>query len=203
MGDVEINELVAQIGDLTPVAQDVLRDEMKKRGISAEAENPRVRTRHRADGAEVHWAENNDSSDDELDPTSEDGVFDYTWKVELCHCESLDEAAGRSEMLRRAGVDSWIPRPDRFGGNIRIDVGADQLEQARNILEQPIPQDILDQLKAEVESLDYEIPTCPECGAPDPTLESVEPTNNWLCESCGHAWSDPVADPAAASGPAN
>jgi hypothetical protein len=33
-------------------------------------------------------------------------------------------------------------------------------------------------------------PTCPNCGAPDPLLESVEPTNQWRCEACDHLWSD-------------
>jgi len=108
-------------------------------------------------------------------------------------------------MLRRAGIDSWVQRPGvrvvvpwlELGvGDIQINVGADQLEQAQTIIEKPIPQDIIDQLNEEAAAPQYEIPTCPKCGAPDPILESVEPSNNWLCESCDHTWSDPIDHPA-------
>ena len=34
MGDIEIEDLADQLNDLTPTAQQVLRDELKKRGIS-------------------------------------------------------------------------------------------------------------------------------------------------------------------------
>jgi hypothetical protein len=35
-------------------------------------------------------------------------------------------------------------------------------------------------------------PVCPQCGAADPVLESVDPTNEWRCESCDHVWRDEV-----------
>jgi ribosomal protein L37AE/L43A len=71
-----------------------------------------------------------------------------------------------------------------------------QLDQARAIAAQPIPQDIVEDLKKEeTEPQYFEIPACPKCKAEDPTLESVEPSNNWLCESCGYTWSDPIPDP--------
>ncbi len=110
-------------------------------------------------------------------------------------------------MLRRAGIESWIQRPgarfvvpwvDVLGvGDLQINVAADQLEQARAVVAQPIPQDIIDEHTEEEATPAYEIPACPKCKAEDPTLESVEPSNNWLCESCGHTWSDPIPDPTA------
>ena len=115
----------------------------------------------------------------------------------------FDEAAQRGEMLRRAGIDSWVQRPgSRFivpwlelgAGDLQINVASDQLERAHAIMAQPIPQDIIDELKAEDAAPAYEVPICPKCRAEDPTLESVEPSNNWLCESCGHTWSDPIPD---------
>ena len=97
-------------------------------------------------------------------------------------------------MLRRAGIDSWIEAPENRGGREwpRVVVAADQLDEARAIAEQPIPQDILDEVNDAHSAREYEVPTCPQCGAPDPILESVEPSNNWLCESCEHTWSDPI-----------
>ncbi|MBS1803574.1 MAG: hypothetical protein JST28_09405 [Acidobacteria bacterium] len=204
MGDIEIEELANQISDLTPNAQEILREELKKRGITAGAEAKQLRTPFDGSVPATHWVqEYGTAADREFDPSGKDGVLDYTWKVALCRCESIDEAAARSEMLRRAGIDSWIQRPGaRFVvpwtelgvGDIQINVGADQLDHARVILEQPIPQDIIDQLHEEASTPQYELPTCPKCGAPDPTLESVEPSNNWLCESCDHTWSDPIPD---------
>ena len=204
MGDVEIEELADQINDLTPAAQDVLREELKKRGLTTEPNAPPV-TPVSVSGnrAEVYWLKEADTAAAaQLEGSEEDvPTVDYTWKVALCRCESLDEAAARCEMLRRVGVDSWIQRPGaqfvvpwlEFGvGGIQINVAADQRDQALAIIDQPIPQDILDQLAEQSTAPEYELPTCPNCHAPDPTLETVEPSNNWLCESCGHTWSDPV-----------
>jgi hypothetical protein len=210
MGDLEIQELAGQLNDLTPNAQQVLRDELKKRAISTEPSATPVQ-RSPNNAASVHWQlEQDTAADHDLDSSEDEESDGYTWKVALCRCESLDQASARCEMLRRAGVDSWIQRPEsRFVvpwletgvGDIQINVAADQLDQAQTIAAQPIPQDIMDQLKAEAAAPEYEIPTCPKCKAPDPTLESVEPSNNWLCESCGYTWSDPILDTAEQQAP--
>jgi hypothetical protein len=201
MGDIEIQELANQINDLTPTAQQILRDELKKRDVSNDSSARPQRDPKAA--ASIHWELEQDAADQDLNPSGDEKSVGYTWKVALCRCESLDEAAARSEMLRRAGIDSWIQRPGsqfvvpwlEVGvGDIQINVAADQLDQAQQILLQPIPQDIVDDWKNQNEAPEYEIPACPKCKAPDPTLESVEPTNNWLCESCGCTWSDPVSD---------
>jgi len=208
MGDLEIRGLAAQINDLTETAQQILRDEMKKRGISdkptTQAEGLPEREK-----VMVHWDGREDSDLDPDGDAPENGATEYTWKTGLCRCESIDEAAQRGEMLRRAGIESWVQRPGaRFivpwidelaVGDIQINVAADQLDQARAVIAQPIPQDIIDELKAEESTPEFEIPVCPKCKAEDPTLESVEPTNNWLCESCGYTWSDLVTDPSASS----
>jgi hypothetical protein len=205
MGDIEIRELANQINDLTDTAQQILRDELKKRGI-AEKSLSSPSTRREAvdnDSAAVHW----DSGEDNYevsDDGSERSSVEYTWKTGLCRCDSIDEAAQRGEMLRRAGIESWVQRPGaRFvvpwlelgAGDLQINVAADQLEQARAIMTQPIPQDIINEIKEEESTPAYEVPRCPKCKAEDPTLESVEPANNWLCESCGYTWSDPIPDP--------
>ncbi|MGA8089170.1 MAG: hypothetical protein WCA10_17985 [Terracidiphilus sp.] len=203
MGDIEIHDLVAQINDLTPNAQQILRDELKKRGIS---ETPRAQNvgSSDTDSSLIHWDGREDS---DLDPDSnaaQVAARAYTWKTALYRCDSIDEAAQRCEMLSRAGIESWVQRAgsqfnipwnDELGaGNIQINVAADQLEQARAVVAQPIPQDIVDEIKQEEETPAYEIPLCPKCKAEDPILESVEPSNNWLCESCGYTWSDPISE---------
>jgi hypothetical protein len=204
MGDLEIRELAAQINDLTETAQQILRDELKKRGISQKFLNSPSTDRQAVDNdtSAVHWNSRDDSYQD-TDDVAAIGSVEYTWKTGLCRCDSIDEAAQRGEMLRRAGIESWIQRPGtRFVvpwlelgvGDLQINVAADQLEQAQAVMAQPIPQDIIDEIKEEESTPAYEVPRCPKCRAEDPTLESVEPSNNWLCESCGYTWSDPILD---------
>ncbi len=204
MGDIEIRDLVDQINDLTPNAQQILRDELKKRGISEKAAAQEVRSPGGADSL-IHWDGREDSDLDPDNKAPENPARAYTWKTGLCRCDSIDEAAQRCEMLSRAGIESWVQRPgSQFTipwmegpgvGDIQINVAADQLDQARSVIAQPIPQEIIDEVKREEETPAYEIPTCPRCKAEDPILESVEPSNNWLCESCDYSWSDPIPDP--------
>ncbi|MGA9585218.1 MAG: hypothetical protein WBQ95_07810 [Terracidiphilus sp.] len=205
MGDVEIRELAVQINDLTPTAQQILRDELKKRGIPDKFLNSHSANREAVDNhsTKVHWDSGEDGYEDDDSGVAKVGSVEYTWKTGLCRCDSIDEAAQRGEMLRRAGIESWVQRPggqfvvpwlESGIGDFQINVAADQFEQAKEVIAQPIPRDIIDELKREEEAPAYEIPVCPKCKAEDPTLESVEPTNNWLCESCGYTWSDPVPD---------
>ena len=155
MGDVEIRELADQIGDLTPNAQQILRDELKKRGWSNDGAKPAAASRGEND-AVVRWDQEQDTAADGYGEMSGgDQASDYSWKVALCRCDSLDEAAARGEMLRRAGIDCWIQRPGARSvvpwlelgvGDIQINVAADQLDQAKLIVAQPIPQAILDEV---------------------------------------------------------
>ncbi len=206
MGDVEIRELATQISDLTEAAQQILREELKRRGIAEGPSPTAARNKQNPDQdlVGVHWNDGEEGSQTMNDGVPEDAT-EYTWKTGLCRCESLDEATQRAEMLRRAGIESWVQRPgarfpipwvDEYGaGDIQINVAADQLDQARAIAAQPIPQSIIDEIKADEAAPEYKIPRCPKCKAEDPTLESVEPSNNWLCESCGYTWSDSIVDP--------
>jgi hypothetical protein len=201
MGEVEIRELADQINDLMPTAQQILREEMKKRGVTNEPTTPEEETTNGSQ-AVVHW-ERWEGTAAEADDSKE-SRRQYTWKTGLCRCDSVNEASARCEMLRRAGIETWIQRPgsrfvipwvDELGvGDIQINVAADQLEDARMIVAKSIPQEILDGIEEEDVAPEYEIPVCPKCKTADPVLESVEPSNSWLCESCGYTWSDPVSE---------
>lgn len=198
MSDEQLENLGATFGDLTEFAQPILRDEMRKRGLGDPTTNSVQQTEKPG-----WWSADSESADDE---DSENGPTEYTWKTDLCARDTWEEAWQIAEMLRRAGIQSW---PDKRGTSfgtrsntsqpVRVLVAADQLDEARQILLQPIPQDIIDQSKVKVE--DFVPPTCPKCGAEDPLLESVEPTNRWRCENCGARWSDAMAvDPATSAG---
>ena len=205
MGDIEIRELAAGINDLTETAQQILRDELKRRGIAVKPLMQNLRSSE-SNSVGVHWDAREDSDQMPDTDAPEEGALEYTWKAGLCRCDSMDEAAQRCKMLRRAGIESWVQRPgarfvvpwiDELGvGDIQINVAADQLEEARAIAAQPIPQDIIDEMKDEESIPAYELPACPKCGDEDPTLESADPSNTWLCESCGNTWTESIDDSA-------
>jgi hypothetical protein len=194
LSDEGLLELAADQADLTETAQHVLRDEMKTRGVSVPASVPKAQQPgtaetvvHRREDFDVYISSANGRDEDQ----SADGPIDLTWKTELCECETQEQARQLAEVLRRAGIDRWIE--SRGVLYPRIMVAADQLDQALAIAARPIPQEIIDQAKAETEapSAQFELPRCPSCGANDPTLEGVEPTNQWRCEVCGRQWSEP------------
>jgi len=86
-------------------------------------------------------------------------------------------------------LESWVQAPREFGRRYaRVLVAADQLEQARAIAARPIPQDIIDDSKAEVP--EFVEPKCPKCGSDDVVLEAVDTANQWRCEQCDAEWSD-------------
>jgi hypothetical protein len=221
MSDGQLLELAEGLSDLTEIAQPILRDEMKKRGLEGPAAGTESKARLGSETAPMagfgdkspifgRWnhavAEQNGEFDASEAGTDESGVgqpVEYTWKTLLCECEEREEAWQVSEALRRAGIESWIDGPrSQQSWDVRLPrilVAADQLDEARAVIERPIPQDIIDQSKAKVE--DFAPPTCPKCGAADPLLESVDPVNTWSCEVCGATWSDSTAFHEASSEP--
>ncbi len=179
--DDELRALAESYSDLTTPAQQALRDEMLRRGLG----DPR--------------APLPPSAPDPADAAGQPAEF--TWKTPLCDCESMQHARLFIEVLRRAGIESWIEGAGRYtweSSGPRLLVAADQLEQARAVLAQPIPEEVLEQAAELDAPAPFELPACPECGAADPILLAVDPVNHWQCEACGHEWSDP-----APSGPGN
>lgn len=181
MGNTELRELAAGLGDLTEMAQQVLRDELRKRGLPESP--PSI--------SATEWDSTEDPS--QLADTDEDDPkHEFTWKTALCECDTSKEAWQLVLALRQAGIDSWVERPQAASAYPRVTVAADQLERAREVASRPIPQEIIDDLSDEAPI--YELPSCPKCGAEEPTLESVDPSNSWHCESCGKDWTDPTED---------
>jgi hypothetical protein len=195
MGDGELEELDADKGDLTDVAKQVLRDEMKKRGLDGPSK-PGTEPKQAGNFGASKWGTGDDASVDGHSAEASDLPREYTWKTFLCEREDPEETWQIQEVLRQAGIESWLENPGYYvapGASIpRIMVAADQLEKACEILAKPIPREIVEQSKTPVE--EYVPPVCPSCGAEDPVLESAEPVNAWQCESCGRKWSDPVEE---------
>jgi hypothetical protein len=201
MLDGELEQLAESFGDLTETAQQVLRNELRNRGLD-EPGSPKTAARFEGPPTPSWFAGNVDPDADVGLQTRPDGderdesPQDYSWKTLLCECDTSEAANQLKEVLRRAGIDSWVEQPgSRYSFGIsspRVVVAADQLDQAIEIANQPIPKEIVEESNVEVP--EYVPPRCPKCGAEDPVLESAEPTNEWLCEACGAQWSDPEAE---------
>jgi ribosomal protein L37AE/L43A len=194
MTDGELEELDADKADLTEIAQQVLRDEIRKRGLD-KLDKPSG-PNNEADASKRFgispWNRHGYSPTGEKAAGDDDLPVEYTWKTPLCECEGPEMAWQIQEVLRQAGIESWIDRPGYYEapgiGDRRIVVAADQLEKACAILAKPIPEEIVEQSKMEIP--DYEPPVCPSCGAKEPILESADPVNSWRCERCGKQWTE-------------
>jgi hypothetical protein len=195
MLDGELEELADSFGDLTETAQQVLRNELKNRGLD-EPGAKKAAARYAAPAAASRLAGQADKSNGDEEG---DSPKDFSWKTLLCECNTSEEAYQLKQVLQRAGIESWVEQPGSssysFGmsSGPRVVVAADQLDHAIEVANQPIPQEIVEESKIEVP--EYVPPTCPKCGAEDPVLESAEPTNSWLCEACGEQWSELEAEP--------
>ncbi|HWG22199.1 MAG TPA: hypothetical protein VG225_16865 [Terracidiphilus sp.] len=200
--DEELLNVAADYKDLTEMAQQVLRDEMKRRGLgnpSAIQEPPSSAALPPSSPAAVHWIAQGSLREPEsaLPEDGDEQPREYTWKVPLCDCEDQEQARQMAEALRRNGIERWIEARDTgfvpgFPSPPRIVVAADQLEAAQRIAAQPIPQDIIEQSKMDVP--EFAMPKCPQCGRQEPVLMATEPANAWQCQACGKEWSEPPGE---------
>lgn len=188
--DEELIELAVDFEGLTDVAQGVLRDELKRRGLPQPED---LTSRERGKTGASAWS--HAAAEARIPPAVDfaDGPHDYTWRVVLCECNEREDALDAIEALKGAGIESWYDGPSNPFSTLpygpRILVAADNLEAAQRILEQPVSQEIRDRNRTPVP--DFEVPACASCGATDPLLESVEPSNTWVCENCGRRWCEP------------
>ncbi len=192
MSDEELCALHDDFGNLTEVAQLVLRNEMKKRGLNEPIGTNQAPSNRPENIPDPELDPDADSPAAGGDAEEDDQPREYTWKTLLCECDDSESGRQIRAALKQAGIDSWIDgqgyRVAIDTSNPRILVAADQLEQAQEILSRPIPQAIVEQSEMQIPF--YEPPVCPSCGAEDPILESADPLNSWRCETCGKQWTD-------------
>lgn len=199
--DSELLNLAEGADDLTAAARQALTNEMANRGLKLPEPEPAPRkpidqnqwfdAGAVAQVGDVPLSSGANSAFPQIAGNESAGVdtTDFTWKTELTECEELLQAQALRVVLARAGIECWVEGVSYGRSYPRVLVAADELEAARRIAAQPIPQEVFDELTQEVPEFDAGL--CPKCHAPDPVLEDVEPTNQWLCEACGHQWSDP------------
>jgi hypothetical protein len=173
-GDDELIALGRRVGDLTETAQEALKGELARRRliVSPEVKQPVVDLSSRAEG-EVSLFEFAELAPD-----------DCVWEF-----AEIDDAEAASAALASAGIRNQVisqaTRKFDMRGP-RVVVAPDDAERAATVLAQPISEEFRKSEKVG----DFEIPTCPGCGAADPLLEEIEPTNKWRCEACDRVWVD-------------
>ena len=199
MGDEELEDLACGFSDLTETAREVLRSEMRKRGLG-DPQAPKAGGRDfdfaRRSGPGAYAFGGAKAIGGKRGEFAGDDAAELARKTLLCQCESGEEAWQLSEMLRRAGIESWTETPISYSQHPellaerkpQVLVAAGDMERALTIAAQPVPQEIVEQSRSG--QPEYEPPVCPRCGAADPVLEGVNPANAWRCESCGREWTE-------------
>lgn len=167
--DEELESLAATMGDLTETAQQALKAEFALRHLAlpaAQATNEPVEAVE-AESALHGFAAN----------APQECTFEFT---------DMEDALLAQSVLRSAGIESVVPTSEIVAIDTpRLIVGPSDAQSAELILSRPnalgamSPEDAL-----------FPESVCPACGATDPLLEAVEPTNLWRCEACDHTWQD-------------
>lgn len=181
MSDDELLDIAARYDTLTPDAQPLLRAEFKKRSL----EPPEI--------------------------TEPDGQVESRNLVTLRRYRDMAEALMAKSVLDSAGIFSYLRdentvRMDwmwsNLMGGMRLQVAAEDVAQAEELLSQPIPPTIEQEGAPE-----YQQPECPRCHSLDIGYEGLNqkvgvagiallgfpvpfPRNAWKCQSCGAIWTD-------------
>ena len=184
LDDEHLLALRAKLDDFNDEAQHAIRQELQHRNLdqlpipAQPMPKPRLESVSEPSGALL--------SDDRWDILRLAGVV-------ACDCVTEDQLILCAELLEEADIDHVVRRPQQtFDRRYpQLLVSPDDLDRAKEVLNGPITEDIRKQVEMNMATGDFPSILCPACSTPDPLLESVDPTNQWLCEACNHQWSDP------------
>ena len=166
-GMSELNSLALTYNDLTDSAQQALRAEYARRGLGMPqpAPVPADRVADESASALHGFAAN----------APEDCVFEFA---------AMEDALLAQGLLESAGIPSVVPTSEIVAIDTpRLIVSPSDAQAAHLILSRP-------DASGDAGAAIFTESTCPECGAADPVLEAVDPTNHWHCEACDHRWQD-------------
>jgi len=118
--------------------------------------------------------------------------------VALCECDTYEEAEFVCFILGEQDVYSVV-RQNLGTTDLRLPqvlIAPDHMEKARRVLSSADTTALRPQFEAEsaIASKDFVPPNCPRCSSEELLLESVDPTNTWVCERCGTTWQDPPVE---------
>ena len=188
MIDGELEQIAADDADLTDVASGVLREEMSRRGLSFQPA-PRLNPMLVPDAQTLGAASQN-----------------------LCvvrRFASFSEALIAKSCLEGSGIESELADQNVLGANpflsnalggVRLFVNEADLEEATELLDEPIPEEF------EIQGVGkYVQPRCPQCFSMDITFGELRDAakislplglplpllrDKWLCHNCGSRWTD-------------
>jgi hypothetical protein len=185
LADEPLLAMHSRLDDFTQMAQDVIRKEIRQRKLEPKPEPPQPIPKPKTE------------SDSELPG----GLFiDDRWEVirlagvVACDCLTEEQIALCGNVLEQENIDFVVTRPREILDRSfpQLLVAAEDLDRARIALAKPIEEATRQQAELDLAVGDYPTILCPSCSTADPLLESVDPGNQWLCESCGNRWSDPT-----------
>jgi hypothetical protein len=190
MPNDELLELNSQFDSLTDDAQGLLRNELTRRKLSA---------------APALSSEMNEVPSEIDAGVTEEKTNAYfpadllqMGGVALCECDTTEEANFVSFILGEERIASEIRRNEgRFDLRLpQVLVAPDDLEKAKQIVNSANLTELRPRFEAEsaIASRDFAPPACPTCSSEELLLETVEPTNTWVCEVCGTTWQDPPVE---------
>lgn len=172
-GDDELIALGRQVGDLTETAQAALKGELARRKLVVSPE------------AKERVVEEVEVEEDLLLPSGFGRLAPEGCVKPFAESE---DALAAGEMLRAEGIECEVMLPQALDMRApRVVVAPFDAERAATLLAGPIPEEFRVMVRTRDQ---FEVPTCPGCGAADPLLEEIEPTNKWRCEVCDRVWVD-------------
>jgi len=208
--DGRLEKVAGEAYELSDLAREALRAELKKRGLEVELAQfirPRIRTAAQpGDPPEEKSAELGDAA---LETPELQREIQVEGVATIRTFRDLPEALFAKGCLESAGIDCTLiddnmVRLDWFISNllggIKLQVKAEDANAANQILSQPIPEHL------DVAGVgDYVQPKCPHCGSLDINFQEVSPTaylstavsvpipfhrRAWRCHSCDVEWED-------------
>ena len=153
-------------------------------------------------------------------PVAEDETVSESRRlVTVRRYRDLSEAIVARSMVESAGIRTYLSDENlirldwqlsNFIGGLRLQVDADDVETATELLSQPVPDSIVFE-----EGAEFEQPRCPRCGSAEITFEGASRgaalaslsvlsvplpfgRETWTCSHCGARWEEteelPTAD---------
>lgn len=205
--DGELEKVAAQAYDLTDIARESLKAEMARRGLTAAL----------AEHAPVSPTRPSLPGDPPPEPSRSEplaeGELEPHDMVTIRKFRDLPEALFAKGSLESAGIecsllDDNMVRLDWFISNllggVKLQVRFEDAEAAKQILEQPIPENF------DVPGIgEYEQPRCPKCQSLDVNFREIAPAaylstfvsvpipfhrRAWRCHFCDSEWEDDGID---------
>ena len=206
--DGRLEQIAAQATELSELAQEVLREELIRRGLDFELLRPPIEKIP----PEEPIAPTSEEPPVEEQSSSEEFEREFEKRdlVTIRRFRDLPDAYLAKGVIESAGIVSFLADDitirlnwwwSNLLGGVKLRVDADEADAAQEILRQPIPESI------DIEGVgEYQQPHCPRCQSLDVNFEELyKPIayvslylrfplpvhrKGWICQSCRHTWQE-------------